>query len=975
MSRTTKLILIGLLILLSSPLRHECAQTGEPSHEPVLRIETGLHTAAIWRIDLDAANLYLVSASYDKTARVWELSTGRLLRVIRPPIGRGNEGNLSAVAISPDGKIIAVGGWTGYEWDKSASIYLFDRESGRLIRRLTGHRWVILNLTYSKDGRYLAATMTVNGGIRIYRTDNYELVGKDEDYEDRCNGIAFDSSNRLVTASHDGFIRLYELRTNGSLRLIAKRQATREGKPTAVNFSPDNSEIAVAYEDAVRIDILSASDLSTLFSPNTSGATRELSKVTWSADGKTLYAAGFYHLNLIFFIRVWSDGGRGKYQDIPAAGDEIRHILPLRNGGIVYGTADPALAALNGENIPTLIIGPSIASNKWYPDDFILSDDGATVQFNHALSESVDARFSIKDRRLDLTNSKSREQFHAPRTTAPDLLITDWLTPFPKLNGKLLPVEQYETASSLAIFPDGQNFFLGTSFALRLYDKNGKSLGGVATPNGIEAVNISSDGKFVVAACGDGTIRWWRLDNGRELLALFLHSDGKRWVLWTPSGYYDASPGGEDFIGWHVNRGRDEAADFFPASQFRNVYYRPDIISKVLKVGDEQEALRLANKEAQRPQQTASVAELLPPVVEIISPRDGETISAKEVTARFRVRLPSGEPVTSIKVLIDGRPINVSRELVQQGSESDDLREIRFTMPQRDSEVSIIVANRYAESVPVTVRLKWRGATTLAPSPGTLYPQPTLYILAVGVSQYADSKYNLQFADKDARDFVNSIMPQKGSLYRDVVIYKSHPLTNKEATKDEILEGLIWIRKETTSNDVAMVFFSGHGVNDPTNFYYFCPYNFIPDHELSTGVSFSDIKNTLTVIAGKALFFVDTCHSGNSLGMGGRRDISDINHVISELSSVGSGVVVFSASTSSELSYERAEWKNGAFTKSIVEGLGGGADKENTGRITYTMLHYFISERVKELTNGAQHPTMQSPTTIPDFPIALRRRK
>jgi WD40 repeat protein len=934
-----------------------------------------MHTAGIWRIGTDAANLYLVSSSDDKTARVWELSTGRLLRILRPPIGQDREGDLTAIAISPDGKNVAVGGSTGYEWDKSASIYLFDRESGKFVHRLTGLRWMLLNLTYSKDGRYLAATMAANGGLQIYRTDNYELVGRDTDYEDRCNGVAFDSSNRLVTASHDGFIRLYELRTNGSLRLIAKRQVTGEGKPAAVNFSPDDSKVAVAYEDAVRIDILAASDLSPLFSPNTFGVTNELSKVTWSADGNTLYAGGYYYQELVFFIRAWSDGGRGKYQDIPAAGDEIRQILPMRDGGIVYGTAEPSLAVLDSNHQLSWMIGPSIASNKWYPDNFLVSDDGTTIQFNQGLSESADARFSIKDRMLELTGSDSKVRLHSSRTEVPELSITDWQTPFPKLNGKPILIDQYEVASSFTIFPDGQKFLLGTSYALRLYDKNGKLLGSIAAPSGIEAVNISSDGRFVVTACGDGTIRWRRLDNGREILAFFPHADGKRWVLWTPSGYYDASPGGEDFIGWHVNRGPDEAADFFPASQFRNVYYRPDVISKVLKVGDEQEALRLANKEAQRPQQTSSVAELLPPVVELISPGDGETISAKEVTARFRVRTPSGEPITSIRVLIDGRPINVSRELVQQGSESNDLREIRFNIPQRDSEVSIIAANRYAESVPVTVRLKWRGATTLALSPGTVVLKPTLYILAVGVSQYANSKYNLQFADKDARDFVNSIMSQKGLLYRDIVIYQGHPLTNKEATKDEILEGLTWIRKQTTSNDVAMIFFSGHGVNDTNNQYYFCSYNFIPEHELATGVSFSDIKNTLTVIAGKVLFFVDTCHSGNSLGMGGRRDISDINRVISELSSVGSGVVVFSASTSSEVSYERSEWKNGAFTKSMVEGLRGGADKENTGRITYTMLHYFISERVKELTNGAQHPTMQSPTTIPDFPIALRRRK
>ena len=45
------------------------------------------------------------------------------------------------------------------------------------------------------------------------------------------------------------------------------------------------------------------------------------------------------------------------------------------------------------------------------------------------------------------------------------------------------------------------------------------------------------------------------------LLSLFVAGD--EWVLWTPSGYYDASPGGDRLIGWHVNRGRQKAARFY----------------------------------------------------------------------------------------------------------------------------------------------------------------------------------------------------------------------------------------------------------------------------------------------------------------------------------------------------------------------------------------------------------------------------
>lgn len=80
---------------------------------PFLRLETGMHTARINRISVDAAARYVVTASEDKTARVWELATGKLLQTLRPPIGEGNEGKLFAVALSPDGQEVAVGGVDG----------------------------------------------------------------------------------------------------------------------------------------------------------------------------------------------------------------------------------------------------------------------------------------------------------------------------------------------------------------------------------------------------------------------------------------------------------------------------------------------------------------------------------------------------------------------------------------------------------------------------------------------------------------------------------------------------------------------------------------------------------------------------------------------------------------------------------------------------------------------------------------------
>ena len=83
-----------------------------PSQDPVLRIETGMHVAPIKR-DRRRPGLPRSrrQASDDKTVRVWSLPEGRLLHTLRVPIGPGNGGKINAVAVSPDGRWIAAGGW------------------------------------------------------------------------------------------------------------------------------------------------------------------------------------------------------------------------------------------------------------------------------------------------------------------------------------------------------------------------------------------------------------------------------------------------------------------------------------------------------------------------------------------------------------------------------------------------------------------------------------------------------------------------------------------------------------------------------------------------------------------------------------------------------------------------------------------------------------------------------------------------
>jgi WD40 repeat protein len=100
--------------------------------QPVLVVDPGMQTASVKTTSVDAAGRLAVTGSDDKTVRVWSLIDGKLLRTIRMPAGPGLIGQVYAVAMSPDGELIAAGGWT--KWTAATPeqlIYLFETRTGK----------------------------------------------------------------------------------------------------------------------------------------------------------------------------------------------------------------------------------------------------------------------------------------------------------------------------------------------------------------------------------------------------------------------------------------------------------------------------------------------------------------------------------------------------------------------------------------------------------------------------------------------------------------------------------------------------------------------------------------------------------------------------------------------------------------------------------------------------------------------------
>ena len=935
-----------------------------PDQRPVLRIETGMHTAAIRNVGVDAACTRLATASEDKTVRIWSLPDGRLERTIRVPIGAGEGGRVDAAALSPDGRWLAAGGWdASYEKTNTMGVNLVDLQSG-VIRRFGAFETVIDKVAFSPDGRRIAVGLGGNAGLRVFDSASGAEALADRAYDDIIDGLAFAPDGSLIAASRDGLLHRY----GPNLRLTVKRAAPTGKRPFAVAVDPEGRRVAVGYDDAPHVSILDAVSLAPIAEAQTGDLKQgDLASVAWSRDGATLTAGGRVQASFAgewrHILRRFGRDGRRLGDDIPVASNTIMDIQRCADG-FVFAAGDPAFGLLTSDGKATTLEGSRTADMRGKLGDvFALSADGATVRFGLGQGEAKPVIFDL------LAGSLGDSASRPAALQGPSIVglpASDWLDNFtPRFRRAPIALKPYERSRSLAIRPDRQGFALGTEWSVHAFDAAGKQRWEQPGPGIARGVNFSADGEVIAVAYDDGTIRWLRWSDGKELLAFFVDVPTHKWVAWTPTGYYMASPGGEDLIGWHLNRGWDQLADFFPASRFSARFNRPDIVKLVLKTRDEAEAIRQANGTAKRRQEDAPISAALPPVVTIVSPQTGASFSGDAVEVTINVRSSSGLAVDRVDALIDGRPVEARGVAPGQ---SGSTRKLTIPVPPRDVEISVVARAGELVGEAAQVRLTYTGAAPAAED--TL--KPKLYAVAIGVGDYADETLRLTYPAADARGFADALQKQKGGLYSDVEV---RTLVDKDATRANVLDALERLDAQVTSRDIGMVLIAGHGLTDEKGRYWFLPADAAPKRLGATAVSQEDIRREMSAIAGKAVLFLDTCHANRAvaargLGPGG----VDVASLVNDFSKTENGLITFAASQGAELSQESPAWGHGAFSLALIEGIGEGkADLLHKGTITVSALDAYIANRVKDLTEGHQHPVMSRPDTVPDFAFATAR--
>ena len=249
-----------------------------------------------------------------------------------------------------------------------------------------------------------------------------------------------------------------------------------------------------------------------------------------------------------------------------------------------------------------------------------------------------------------------------------------------------------------------------------------------------------------------------------------------------------------------------------------------------------------------------------------------------------------------------------------------------------------------------------------------------LWVLAIGVSKYADERISLQYADHDAQKIAQLLKTQEGLLFNEVF---TQVLVNEQATREGILQSMSRFLGQASEEDVVLIFLAGHGLQDrQTDTYYFVPHNASTEDLIVAGLPmpmFDEVCKRLQRNVRKLILWLDTCHAGAmSVAARGVNAGEDLAEALSQ----AEGQYVLSASKAGEESYENEQYRfegedraHGAFTYSLLRGLQGEAADEG-GVVWISDLFSHVSKEVPRLTEGKQHPYSQGQgTNMPLFVV------
>ncbi len=488
----------------------------------------------------------------------------------------------------------------------------------------------------------------------------------------------------------------------------------------------------------------------------------------------------------------------------------------------------------------------------------------------------------------------------------------------------------------------------------------------------------------LVYSCGDdGAIKAWNYQDCQEV-GTFVSVNETDYIITTPDYYYMASKDALDAVSFRV------ADNLYPFDQFDLKLNRPDIVSKRLGktpqgVINAYEYLYKKRLRKMNFDESDLAADFKLPVLEM----KGENIPL--VTNKSSIQVPihaydETHKLNRINVYLNDVPLYGMQGIKVDKGAMEVLEDITVNLIEGTNKIQLSVLNeKGVESLRHTLSIvrSESGAKS------------DLYVVTIGVSEYADDRFNLKYPVKDARD-VTTTLSSAQDLYKNV---HHKALLNKEVTLENVaaLESFLGQAKP---DDVIIIFVAGHGVLDEHFEYYYGTHDIDFDHPEKRGLPYDALDDLLVKTkAIKKLLIMDTCHSGevdkeevafgetvaedtgdiqfrnagasvtkkNAFGL--ENSVQMLENMFSDVRK-GSGAHVISSAGGAEYAMESDEWQNGLFTYCLLYGIQKGkANLDRKNGIVISELKKYVYDQVNELSQGKQKPTSREENSSMDYRV------
>ena len=955
--------------------------------KPILSIETGGHQGLIKDVIFTSDERYLVSASVDKTIRVWDTSTGEIVRILRGQVGKGSEGKIQAAALAPDDRLLAVGGWMahgfGIDDDKVGNIRLINLQTGEIKALFKGHRNVVLGLAFSPHGNRLISGSS-DKDARIWDIRTHRTIHVLKGHKKRIYAVEFSPDGTLaITGSDDHTLKLWSTKSGSLIRTL--KGHTDYVKTVA--FTPDGKYIlSGSWDKTIRLwDGRSGKFIKVIARQN-----RRVLKISISPDSK-------YVLSGIGM--AGSGGNECRIFSIPFGNkittfDKHKNIVAATDispGGKTASTGGGAAMEIYIWDLSTGKVKQKMVGKGKRIPSVGFSKDGRYIAWGRIFKRfdlfqhgPLQRTFQIKSDSKTFELAMGRELssdngYHGGIESAGSWSIRTKNGKYHKTleilkNGRLANkitrgATDGNRHSSLTLTPDGQKVISGGSggWITSYNPQSGKKIHDFIGHTGdVWGVAVSPDSRLLVSGSDDQTVKLWEIEAGKLLLTIFQGTDNE-WVAWTPEGFFDCSPGGVKYIGYHINRGEDKAADYVRIDQVYDQFYRPDLVAMKLE--------GRYDSEIQAELRKVNIDKILaggaPPTVEFLSPAQGSIVKERDITLKIKL-IDKGGGVGRLVYRINGVTIGTEEGnrgilLAKRKMEESIVVEKLITLAPGKNRITVMAYNakNEIESRPVSTNLFLKDSIS---------EKPSLYVLCIGINEYRDRALKLNYSVSDSRALANEINKTGENLFDTVNV---NILIDSEATLAGIEKMFDKLSKKVKTNDVFMFFIAGHGMNLDGK-YHFIPWELIyknADSVRNNSLTQGRLQTLLAKIpALKSIVLLDTCNSG-AFAKPTSRGLAEKTAMDKLMRATGRATIAGSSESQVALEGYRG---HGVFTYALIQALKGNADRSgnNNGEISVNELAEYVSEEVPKITFrkwGYEQFPMQN-LYGRSFPIGLVRQ-